>query len=93
MLASRVARFFLVQTYQNGKKCTKGPQTAPNGQTVYQITAHYFKWLQNVPTFSIPRHLKYTRIGIFGLKINHLATLLASQIRISISQKRSLEKV
>jgi hypothetical protein len=53
----RVARFFLVQTYQNGKKYTKGPQTIPeiipNGLKIFQIFIKYnsifhSKALQNV---------------------------------------------
>jgi hypothetical protein len=49
----------------------------PNGHKAYQITVAYYKWPQNIPTFSILRPFKIYGIGIFGLKINHLATLLA----------------
>jgi hypothetical protein len=45
---------------------------------MYQIAIRY--WISNIPNghkiFSIPRpSKKYTQIGIFGLKIFHLATL------------------
>jgi hypothetical protein len=42
-LQGRVARFFLVQTYQNGKN--NGTQTIPNGHKVYQMAVKYSKWL------------------------------------------------
>jgi hypothetical protein len=35
----------------------------------------YFKRPHNVPTYPFPGPLKFTQIGIFGLKIYHLATL------------------
>jgi hypothetical protein len=68
----RVARFFLIQTYQIGKNTyTNGPQTTPNGHILYQMAEKYTnifhsKALQNIPT----------QIGIFGFKINHQATLV-----------------
>jgi hypothetical protein len=34
---TRVARFFLVQTYHIGKKYSKRPQTIPNGHELYQM--------------------------------------------------------
>jgi hypothetical protein len=43
--------------------CTKLPEIIPNGHKIYQ---HF-------PSQGFP---KFTQIGIFGLKINHLATLV-----------------
>jgi hypothetical protein len=79
-LASRVARFFLVHTwsYQNGLKCTKWAQNVPNGhinipnvRKIHIPNGH--KIYQHFPIEGPP---KFTQIGILGLKINHLATLL-----------------
>jgi hypothetical protein len=77
----RVARFFLVQTYQNGKIYTKWPQTIPNCHKLYQMAAYVMfqmvindqKFCQHFPFQGPP---KFTQIGTFGLKINHLATLV-----------------
>jgi hypothetical protein len=60
-----------------------------NLSTIYQITIKYTEWQQNIPKRQENRpnghktyqHLplqdppKFTQIGIFGLKICHLATL------------------
>jgi hypothetical protein len=43
-------------TYQNGERCTKGPQSIPNGNATYQIVVKYSKWPQNILSF--PRHSK-----------------------------------
>jgi hypothetical protein len=75
-MPARVARFILVLCTKPGK--------------IYQITAKYNKWPQNMPNgrkiekngHKIYQHLplqdppKFTQIGIFGLKICHLATLM-----------------
>jgi hypothetical protein len=45
----RVARFFLLQTYQNGEKYI------PNYYKLYQMAV---KYLKNIKTFSIPRPSK-----------------------------------
>jgi hypothetical protein len=71
----RVARFFLVQTYQNGKMY---PKTANYNQTA----VNYTKWPKNIPnghtiyvtTFSISRPSKFYPNWIFCFKISHLAT-------------------
>jgi hypothetical protein len=42
---TRVARFFLVQTYQIGKKYNKWPQTIPDGHRLYQTAMKYSKLL------------------------------------------------
>jgi hypothetical protein len=52
-------------------KYTKWPQNIPNGRTIDQIAVKYvdqYLQLQEPP--------KFTQIGIFGLKICHLATLV-----------------
>jgi hypothetical protein len=73
---SRVARFFLVQKYQNGKN-------VPNDHKLYQTAVNYTKWPKNIPNgHKILQHFQFqgppnfTKSGIFGLKRNHLATLL-----------------
>jgi hypothetical protein len=50
---------------------------------MYQTAIRYTKWLSDIPNgdkifqhFTIQGPPKYTQIGIFGLKRNHLATLL-----------------
>jgi hypothetical protein len=75
---SRVARFVLVQTYQNGKNI-------PNDHKVYQVALKYEKWPQTTPNgHEIYQHFpfkdppKYTQFGIFGLKEHQLATLFPS---------------
>jgi hypothetical protein len=63
---ARVARFFLVQAFQIGKKCTKRPQNIPkgqkyipNGHKIYQhlpfegppkFTQIWDVWFENKPT-------------------------------------------
>jgi hypothetical protein len=64
----------LVQQDQNRKnisKCTKWPLNIPNGRTIDEISLNL-----KITSF-IARHLKFTQIGIFGLKIYHLATLVS----------------
>jgi general stress protein 26 len=70
MMAIRVARFFLVQHTKTGK--------------IYHITIKHTEWTQNLPNgHKIYQHLslqdptKFTQIGIFGLKICRLETLMA----------------
>jgi hypothetical protein len=52
----------------NCPKNTKLPQNIPNVYKLYQMAVIYSKWPKIVP--------KFTQIGIFGLKLYHLATLL-----------------
>jgi hypothetical protein len=71
-------------------KYAKWPQNIPNGHKIYQMATTYTKWPQNIPNghkIPIPNGhkihlhlplqdpLKFTQIGIFSLKTNHLATL------------------
>jgi hypothetical protein len=51
----------------------KSPSNSTNGNKIYQ----YF------PIYGPP---KFTQIGIFGLKINHLATLSSEETRIAINK-------
>jgi uncharacterized protein YpbB len=69
--------------YQMYKNYTKRPQNIPNVQKLYQTTIMYTKWLLNIPNghkiylhFPFQGPPKLTQIGTFGLKINHLATLV-----------------
>jgi hypothetical protein len=62
--------------YQNGKNI-------PKNHRIYQIAINYDKKSQNRPNghiiyqrLSLQDPSKFTQIGIFGLKICHLATLL-----------------
>jgi hypothetical protein len=71
---SRVARFFLVRHTKNGGKYIKGSKNipnVPNGRKIYPK-----KIFQHLPSLRPP---KFTQIGIFFLKIYHLATLQFSQ--------------
>jgi hypothetical protein len=52
----------MYQNFQMSKTYTKWPKNIPNGLKIYQ----------DFPFRGPP---KYTQIGIFGLKIYHLATL------------------
>jgi hypothetical protein len=78
------ARFFLVQSTKMGKIYV------PNGHKIYPMPAKYTKWPQNITNghkigIPIDRKIyqnlqwqdppKFTQIVLFGLKINHLATL------------------
>jgi hypothetical protein len=71
------ARFFLVQTYQNGEN----DQMTTN--CLYQMAIKYTKLPQNIPNgHKMYRHLplqdppKCVQIWFLGIKINHLATLI-----------------
>jgi hypothetical protein len=57
-----VARFVFAQQTKIGKNILKWPQKIPNGLEINQ-------------TFPSQGLQKYTHIGIFGMKIFHLATL------------------
>jgi hypothetical protein len=74
MLAGRVARFSSTQYTKIGKIYQR-TTTLPNGHKIYQIAVKYCKRPKNIPTFSILRPSKI--YPNFGLKIYHLAALLA----------------
>jgi hypothetical protein len=76
VLGDRVARFFLVHG-------TKAGKNVPNEHKMYHMVIEYPKSPQNATDghkitqhFPIEGTPKFTQIGIFGLKRNHLATLL-----------------
>jgi hypothetical protein len=70
-------------------KYTKLPQNIPNDYNVYQMATNIPKdrKVGRPNCFKIYQHLqlqdppKFTQIGIFGLKIYHLATLLTTRIK------------
>jgi hypothetical protein len=72
---NRVARFFSVQHTKKRKKYTERPK-------MYQMAIKYIsfgrkveKMATKIPHLPLQDLLKFTRIGIFSLKIYHLATL------------------
>jgi hypothetical protein len=79
-------------------KNTKTGENTPNNNKIYQIAIKYTKWPKNRPNgHKIYQHLplqdppKFTLIGIFGLKTNHLATLIGSMFSaIKMSQNLKL---
>jgi hypothetical protein len=54
-------------------KYTKWPQNIPNGRKICRLNGHAV--FQHLPLHEPP---KFTQTVIFGLKINHLATLTQS---------------
>jgi hypothetical protein len=79
----RVARFSLVHGTETGKMYQINTRYIPNGHKIHQMVIKYTKCPLIIPNghkmyhhFPIYGPLKFTQIGIFGLKINHLATLL-----------------
>jgi hypothetical protein len=76
-IASKVARFFLVQN-------TKTGENIPNYHELYQMSIKYNKRPQNGPRVHKMQYPpKFTQIWIFGLKTNHLATLIARAESVS----------
>jgi hypothetical protein len=55
----RVARFLLVETYQNGKKYAKGPKTIPNGNKLYRGRKILYINVIKYTNISIPRPSKF----------------------------------
>jgi hypothetical protein len=58
-------------------------ENVPNDHKIYQNATKYTKWSENIPNghkiylhFPLQDPPKLTQIGVFGLKINHLATLV-----------------
>jgi hypothetical protein len=76
MMPSRDARFFLAQHTKTGKiyqrftKYTKWPHNIPNDRKIFQMIIKF----TNI--FHSKAIQKYTHIGILGMKIYHLATLM-----------------
>jgi hypothetical protein len=74
--------------YQMGKKYTKWAKNIPNGQKIYQMGKKYTnifhcKTLQNLPI--------QIKIGIYGLKICHLATLI--KLPLNTSSHKNMLKI
>jgi hypothetical protein len=73
-VSNRVARFFLVQTYQNGPNIanyTNRPYIIPNGRKTFQMVI-------NIQTFFILRPSKIYPNLDFWFQTNHLATLVSN---------------
>jgi hypothetical protein len=69
----------MVKIYQMTTKYTKWPENIPNGHKIYQ---HFpLQDPPNLPT-----------LDFFGLKINHLATLLRRGNNFSLRQQKMVEK-
>jgi hypothetical protein len=76
-VGSRVARFFWYYIPNNHKIYV------PKDDKTYHVTTRYVKWPQNVTNdlkichhFRVQDPLNFIQIGIFGMKIYHLATLV-----------------
>jgi hypothetical protein len=80
--------FFLGPKAPKQEKYIKWPQTVPNGHKIYNVTVNItngHKIYQHCPFQGPP---KYTQIGLFGIKISHLATM-STTLR---STKRELRR-
>jgi hypothetical protein len=84
-------QIFLGTTYQNG-------ENIQNDYKIYQMAIKYFQWQLNRPNarkiyqdFILQDQPKFTQIGIFGLKTNHLATLLSSSPGRRVSSHLKLQ--
>jgi hypothetical protein len=81
-IATRVARFSKVQYTKTGKIYQLNTNYS-NGHKIYHMAVKYSKWSSNTYTylrFPFQGPPKYIQIGIFGRKLNHLATLIATYI-------------
>jgi hypothetical protein len=72
-------------------KHTKTGKNMSTDHKMYQMAIKYTKWLSNIPNgrnlyhhFIFHGPKKYSKTGIFGLKIYHPATLCLSLIRMTI---------
>jgi hypothetical protein len=71
-------QIFLGPNIPKWEKYTKLPQTIPNCHKLCQMAMKYSKLSYNLKKtkhFPFQGPPKFTQIRIFGLKINHLATL------------------
>jgi hypothetical protein len=82
------------------------PDFSPKLGKIYQMTAKYTEWHEHLPNgiknlpngHKMCQHLplqappKITKSGIFGFKINHLATLLGGDLLRLINGKLVLPK-
>jgi hypothetical protein len=69
-------QIFLGTWYLNVKKCTKWIQNVPNGHKNKKSPWNIPNGHKIYRHFSIQGPPTFTQIGIFGLKTNHLATLV-----------------
>jgi hypothetical protein len=69
------------QNVPNETKCTKWTQNVPKGHKFSQLVKKYSNWPWHFPISGSP---EFTRIGIFGLKRNHLATLVHTLVGILV---------
>jgi hypothetical protein len=79
MIRNQGCQIFLRTRHQRGKNI-------PNDRKIYQMAIRYFLWTQTWPNghkicqdFPLQGPPKFTQIGIFGLRTNHLATLSETQ--------------
>jgi hypothetical protein len=61
-----------VKIYQIATKLPNGNKNVPRGRNIFQTDIEY------THLFPLKDPPKFTQIGIFGLKINHLATLICT---------------
>jgi hypothetical protein len=77
LVVGSVARFFLVQNTKTGKNIPNDHKIhIPNGHKIFPMAVkrpNGHKTYQDYPLQDPP---KFTQIWIFGLKTNHLATLV-----------------
>jgi hypothetical protein len=69
---------------KSGENIPKSPQNIQNHYRICQMLIKYTKWPYYIPNghtiyqnATIQDHQKYIKIGIFGFKKYHLATLLS----------------
>jgi hypothetical protein len=74
--------------YQMDTKCTKWTQNVPYGYKISQMSVKYSTSAYPKSTFSNLRPSKITQMGIFGLKTNHLATLILSALLCAVTEPR-----
>jgi hypothetical protein len=82
-------QIFLGPNIPTRKKYTRWPQTISRFHKLYQMDVKYSKWSKALATFSFLRSSKFTKIGIFSLKINHLATLIPRWINVEGLKSRN----
>jgi Na+/H+ antiporter NhaA len=78
-------QIFLGPKYQNGEKYTNLPQNIPNDLKIFLMAIYVID--QMVIKYTKIFHSK-TQIAIFGLKTNHLATLIDGDIVFVSSRVR-----
>jgi hypothetical protein len=74
LVTIRVARFLLIRDSQTGKMYQINTEYFPNVLKIFQMA------IKDINIFQSKALQKFTQIGIFGLKTNHLATLVTMLI-------------